>query len=46
MWECGDLRTCGKGCGDMWAGDTGTSNIGDAGGKVGSKCDISLNPDN
>ena len=34
------------GCGDMWAGDTGTSNIGDAGGKGGSKCDISLNPDN
>ena len=41
MWGRGDLGTCGeghRGRGDVWAGDAGTSNIRDAGGK----CDISF----
>ena len=37
---CGDLGTRREGCGDVW--DMGTSNVGDAGGKVGGKCDISF----
>ena len=39
-WDVWDAGTCGRG--DVWAGDAGTSNIGDAGGKVGGKCDISF----
>ena len=30
------------GRGDVWDGDAGTSNVGDAGGKVGGKRDISF----
>ena len=37
-----DVGTRGEGRGDVWAGDAGTSNIGDAGSKVGGKCDISF----
>ena len=41
----GDIRygTRGRmGRGDVWDGDAGTSNVGDAGGKVGGKRDISF----
>ena len=31
-----------RGRGDVWDGDAGTSNVGDAGGKVGGKRDISF----
>ena len=42
MWGLGDTWGETRGRGDVWAGDAGTSNIGDAGGKVGGKCDISF----
>ena len=37
-----DVGTSGMGRGDVWDGDAGTSNVGDAGGKVGGKRDISF----
>ena len=40
--ETRDLRTSTMGRRDVWDGDAGTSNVGDAGGKVGGKRDISL----
>ena len=37
------VRDAGRmGRGDVWDGDAGTSNVGDAGGKVGGKRDVSF----
>ena len=40
VWDAGRMGRMGRG--DVWDGDAGTSNVGDAGGKVGGKRDISF----